>query len=183
LRIHNSSDGAHPNPTTSPILRSSIISSLRAKPFINHYFIASREMADQSRFARFNPLFESALQDYEKKTGIKLPEHPLTLQIQSHHSVQDISTLLDQAQAVNDSQSIDRIIKSIENTVSILNTLSDATSLADDVGLVSQQAPMAGFTSLTIFSGDIIPACHSNTRRSCYPTQCMCHSLVRIQIS
>jgi hypothetical protein len=95
-------------------------------------------MADQSRFARFNPLFESALRAYEKKTGIKLPEHPLTLQLQSNHSVHGVSTLLqNQAQAVNDSQSIDRIIKSIENTVSILNPLSDATSLVDDVGLVS----------------------------------------------
>jgi hypothetical protein len=141
-------------------------------------------MGDQSRSARFNPLFESALQDYEKKTGIKLPEHPLALQIQSHHSVDDISTLLqNQAHAVNDSQSIDRIIKSIKKTVSILNPLSDATSLADDVGLVSQQALMAGFTSLTGLSGDIIPACHSNTDWSRYPTRCMCHSLVRIQIS
>jgi hypothetical protein len=138
-------------------------------------------MADQSRSAFLNPLFESALQAYEKKTGIKLPEHPIALQIQSHHSVHDISTLLqNQAQAVNDSQASDRIMKSIKKTVLILNPLSDATSLADDVGLVSQQTLMAGFTSLTILSGDIIPACHSNTGWSRHPTRCMCHSLVRI---
>jgi hypothetical protein len=129
-------------------------------------------MAENSRSARFNSLFESALHAYEKKTGIKLPEHPLALQIQSHHSVDDISTLLqNQAQAVNnDSHSIERIIQSIKKTVSILNPLSDATSLADDVGLVSQQALMADFTSLTILSGDIIPACHSNTGWSRHPT-------------
>jgi hypothetical protein len=107
-------------------------------------------MVDQSSSARCHALFESALQTYEKKTGIKLAEHPLVLQLQSCRSIDDISTLLqNQAQAVNNSQSSDRIMKSIKQTLSILNPLSEATSLADDADLVSQQTPVAGFRSLT----------------------------------
>jgi len=45
-------------------------------------------MADQSlaRSARFQVLFESALQAYKKRTGITLAEHPLTVELESCHS-------------------------------------------------------------------------------------------------
>jgi hypothetical protein len=138
-------------------------------------------MDDQSTSARFPALFESALHAYEKKTTFKLAEHPLALQLQSCHSVDDISTFLqNQAQAVNDSQAIDRIIKSIKMTLSILIPLSDAISFAEDFSLVSQQPLMACFISPTVLSDHIIHACESNTGWSRCPTQCMCRSLVRI---
>jgi hypothetical protein len=51
-------------------------------------------MAAQSGSARFQALFESALKDYEKKTGITLSKHPLAVQLQSCHSEHDITDLL-----------------------------------------------------------------------------------------
>jgi hypothetical protein len=138
-------------------------------------------MDDQSRSAHFHALLESALHAYEKTTAIKLAEHPLALQLQSCHPVDDISTFLrNQAQAVNDPQAIDRIIKSIKKTLSILIPLSDAISFADDFSLVSQRPPMACFTFPMVLSDYIIHACQSNTGWSRCPTLCTCRSLVRI---
>jgi hypothetical protein len=125
-------------------------------------------MADQSESARFQVIFESALQAYEKKTGVKLAEHPLAIQLQTCHSIDDVTTLLQgRAQAFNDFQGSDRIFKSIKTTVSILTPLSDALSLAGAIGLVSQTV-LSCFTSLTV-SSDVIPTCESNPCWSRYP--------------
>jgi len=127
-------------------------------------------MADYSGSARFQALFESALQAYEKKTGITLAQHPLARQLESCHSIEDTITLLQrQVGAVNDSQANDRIMKAIKTTVSILTPLSDAASLADAVGLVREKVLMACFRSLTGFT-DVIPACESDTGWSWHPT-------------
>jgi hypothetical protein len=94
-------------------------------------------MTDQSGSARFQALFESALQAYEKKTGITLAQHPLAVKLQSCRSVEDVTALLQgQAKAFSDFQANDRITKAIKTTISILTPLSDAASLADAVGLV-----------------------------------------------
>jgi hypothetical protein len=109
-------------------------------------------MTDQSGSARFQMLFESALQAYERKTRIILAQHPLAVNLQSCQSVDDITTLLQgQAQAFNDFRESDRILRAIRTTVSILTPLSQATSLANAVGSVSQKALMGRFTSLTFF--------------------------------
>jgi hypothetical protein len=95
-------------------------------------------MADQSRTTRFQALFESALQAYEKNAGVTLAQHPLVLQLEHCHSADDITTLLQsQAQGVSDLQAGDRIMKSIKKTLSIVVPLSTAASLA--VGLVRQK--------------------------------------------
>jgi hypothetical protein len=98
-------------------------------------------MTDQSRSAHFQVLFEPALRAYERKTGITLAQHPLAVKLQSCHSVDDVTVLLQaQAKAFSDFQTNDRITKAIKTTVSILNPLSDAASLADAVGLVRQKS-------------------------------------------
>jgi hypothetical protein len=98
------------------------------------------DMADQSRSTPFRELFESALEAYEKKTGISLPKHPLAEQLQSCHSVEDITALVqDQASTFSEFKGKDRIMKSIKGTISILATLSATTSLGDVIGLVSQK--------------------------------------------
>ena len=51
-------------------------------------------MTDHSASHRFQALFESALQAYESKTGITLAQHPLAVDLQDCHSVDDITTLL-----------------------------------------------------------------------------------------
>ena len=98
-------------------------------------------MGDQSRSTHFRALFESALQAYEKKTGITLAKHPLTVQLQSCPSVEAITTLLqDQIGASSDSVGNERIMESIQNTISILSTLSATTALDWAIDLVCQKA-------------------------------------------
>ena len=125
-------------------------------------------MADQSGSPRIQQLFESTLQTYHEKTGITLAQHPLAEKLQSFHTVQDVITLLrGQAQAFNDSQR-DRIINSINATLSILTPLSATASFTDAFGLVRRVMPMECFTSLTVFF--LADSYERNTGWSRYPT-------------
>jgi hypothetical protein len=100
-------------------------------------------MADHEGSPHFQPLFESALQDYVKKTGITLDEHPLAVQLQSCNSVESIDDLVQgQAQAFSNFRESDRIAKSIKMAVSKLTTYSATTFLGDAFGLVRQNALM-----------------------------------------
>jgi hypothetical protein len=88
-------------------------------------------MASQPESARFQTLFEPALQAYEKTAGVSLAQHPLAIKLQNCDSVEAITGLLqNQARAFGDLQGSDRIMKSIKTTVSILFKLSSAPSLA-----------------------------------------------------
>ena len=103
-------------------------------------------MTDQSVSSRFRTLFESALEDYETKTKISLEKHPLAQKLEDCHSVESITTLLqDQARTFGESQGKDRIAKSIRSTVSFLYKLSATAALGDDLGLVCQKTPMTVF--------------------------------------
>jgi len=114
-------------------------------------------MAGPSRSAHFEALFESALQDYESKTGVTLAQHPLAVDFEGCHSTDDITTLLQgRAQAFSKIQR-DRMMKAIKATVSILTPLSDAPSLADAVGLVRQKVLIASSTSLTFLQTSFPP--------------------------
>jgi hypothetical protein len=121
-------------------------------------------MADQPGSPRFQPLFESALQAYEKTTGVTLAQHPLAQQLQSCHSAQDVITLLQGQVQAFDELRRDKIIKSIKATVSILTPLS--ASLPDSFGLVRPEALMALFH----FSDDFfVDTCKGNSGLSRYP--------------
>jgi len=99
-------------------------------------------MGDQPESASFRVLFESALQAYEKTTGISLAEHPLAIQLQSCHSIESMTALVqDQASAFNEFREKDRVTKSVKNTLSILTKLSATASLGDAVGLVCRKSP------------------------------------------
>ena len=96
-------------------------------------------MTHQSESARLRAFFEPALQAYEKKTGVSLAQHPLSIKLQNCDSVEAITGLFqDQARAFGDLQRSDKIMGSIKTTVSILSNLSSAHSLADVFGLVRQ---------------------------------------------
>ncbi len=100
-------------------------------------------MTDHLGSAHFQALFESALQDYVKKTGITLAEYPLAVQLQSCNSVESIDNLVrGQAQAFSNFREGDRITKSIKTAVSKSNTLSATAFLGDAFGLVRQNALM-----------------------------------------
>jgi hypothetical protein len=97
-------------------------------------------MVAQSGSTHFRARFESALQAYQQTTGIILAEHPLTLQIQNLHSVKSITGILEnEARASRDLLGSDRIVNTIESTVSMLFTLSAATSFDDAIGMVSKE--------------------------------------------
>jgi hypothetical protein len=82
-------------------------------------------MADQSRNSRFRAQFESALQAYQRKTNITLAEHSIAIQFQGCHSVEPITTFLqNEARAFNDLPRSEIIMKSIESIVSILSAIS-----------------------------------------------------------
>jgi hypothetical protein len=105
-------------------------------------------MGDQTGSPRFQALFESALQAYEKNTGVTLAEHSLALQLQNCHDIQSITILLqDQARLFGDFRANDRIMKLIESTVSILGTLSATVALGETVGLVRRKTLIDKFTS------------------------------------
>ena len=109
-------------------------------------------MAHQPQSARFQALFEPALQAYEKKAGVSLAQHPLAIKLQNCDSAESITGLFqDQAQAFTDLQRSDKIMKSIKAAVSVLSKLSSAASLADAFGLVRQQELVTRFTPLTVF--------------------------------
>jgi hypothetical protein len=99
-------------------------------------------MADQSKSARFQALFESALQNYQNQTGVTLSKHPLALELQRCHSEDDITNLLQgQTKALDTFREKDKMLNAIKTIVSILTPLSKATSLVHAVGVVRQKAP------------------------------------------
>jgi len=109
-------------------------------------------MAHQPQSARFQALFELALQAYEKQAGVCLAQHPLAIKLQNCNSTETITGLFqDQAQAFMDLQRSDKIMKSIKASVSILSKLSSAASLADAFSPVRQRELVTCFTSLTVF--------------------------------
>ena len=135
-------------------------------------------MTDQPGSARFQALLESALQVYEKKGDIPLVdgEHSLAIRLQDCHSIDDIAALLQyKAQAFDNLQQRDRILKSIKATVSILTPISAVASVADGAGLVRQKVLKPCLAFLTVFT-DITPTCEGHKFYSRYPTERRCHA-------
>jgi len=119
------------------------------------HFLPTHDMADQSEPNCFRALFESALQAYDEKAGIILADHPLAVQLQSCHSIESITTVLQgQAQAFSEFRASDKVMKSIKSSVSILIRLSATASLgnSDTIDLVRHKALMAHSTALTVFT-------------------------------
>ena len=136
-------------------------------------------MSHQLESARFQALLEPVLQEYEKKAGVSLTQHPLAVKLQSCDSVGAITGLLqDQAQAFRDLQGSDKIMKSLKTIVSTLSKLSSVASLSDVFGLVRPKGLTAYPASLTLFTD--IPTCEGGTGLSGYPTRRMSRCLVHM---
>jgi len=100
-------------------------------------------MTDQSVSSRLPALFELALEDYEVKTKISLAEHSFAQKLEDCHSVESITTLLqDQARAFGEFRGRARIMESIRSTVSSLDKLSATAAFGGCTGSVRQKAPM-----------------------------------------
>src|ERR1700679_2944362 len=80
------------------------------------------DMSDQLASSRFEALFEEALREYEKQTGIPLAKHPLAEQFQNCQSVDSVTTLLqEQTRAFSDFRGTDKIMKFLKSVVSALS--------------------------------------------------------------
>jgi hypothetical protein len=94
-------------------------------------------MSDQSGSSHLQVLFEAALQDYEKQTGIALAKHPLAEQLQNCDSVESVTAVLrEQTQAFSEFRGKDKILKPLKNVVSVLYKLSATAGLGQAIGLV-----------------------------------------------
>ena len=108
------------------------------------------DMSDQSGSYPFQVLFESALKDYENKTGISLANHPLAEQLQNCQSVDSVTTLLqEQARAFSEIRGSDKIMKLLETVVSGLSKVSAIATLGQDIGMVFPKRFVGCYTSLT----------------------------------
>ena len=115
-------------------------------------------MADQSVSFRHQTPFELALQDYEINTKISLAEHPLAQELEDCHSVESIIKVLqDQARSFGEFRGNDKVMKSIESTVSFLYKLSSTAALDDGISLVRRKTLMPAFH----VSDTVIQALHT----------------------
>jgi hypothetical protein len=104
-------------------------------------------MSDESGPSRLQVLFEAALEDYEKQTGIALAKHPLAEQLQNCDSVESVTVVLrEQTQAFSDFRGRDKILKLLKNAVSVLHKLSATADLGQGFGLVRPQALLGSLT-------------------------------------
>jgi hypothetical protein len=94
-------------------------------------------MTDQSGPSRLQVLFESALQDYEKQTGIILAKHPLSEQLQNCDSVESVTAVLrEQTQAFNEFRGGEKIMRLLKSAISVLHKLFATADLGQAIGLV-----------------------------------------------
>ena len=94
-------------------------------------------MSDQSGLSRLQVLFEAALQDYERQTGIPLAKHPLAEQLQNCDSVESVTAVLrEQTQVFSEFRGRDRVMGLLKNAVSVLYKLSATANLGQAIGLV-----------------------------------------------
>jgi hypothetical protein len=136
--------GFMPHPTFSS-QRANSFSSQRTNSFssqrTNSFSIPTSDTSDLSAPSRLRALFQAALNDYEKKTGIALDKHPLAKDLQDCDSVESVTAVLSrQTQAFSEFREKDKILKPLKNTLSILHKLSVAAKFGQNVGLVRRQA-------------------------------------------
>lgn|ERR1700730_14708498 len=102
---------------------------------------STRNMAALTRSSVFGSLFQSALEEYEKETGINLNQHPLAVRLDHCDSVESITAALqEQAQAFREFREGNRkIIMLLQNAVQALHKVSGMANLGESVGFVCQK--------------------------------------------
>jgi hypothetical protein len=100
-------------------------------------------MSDHPGVSYFQVLFESALQDYESQTGIKLANHPLAEQLQTCQSAESVTALLqEQVRASSNLRESDKIMGSLKNVVSVLSRISAVTAFRQSFVTVCPRSPI-----------------------------------------
>ncbi|KAH9015126.1 ankyrin repeat-containing domain protein [Lactarius deliciosus] len=117
--------------TFDPALRNVLVSHLRPTLPSTNTMSTSLQVT-----SNFQPILDSALKEYKKKTGKELITHSLAEEITSCDSPEAILTVLQgKANGLSQSQSSDeRLTKWLTPTVNVLNTLS--VTLGEGVGTV-----------------------------------------------
>ena len=94
-------------------------------------------MSEHSGPSRLRALFDAALEDYEKQTGIALAKHPLAEQLQNCASVESVTDFFhEQTQSFSEFRERNKIMKLLKNSVSVLYKLTAAANFGQDIGLV-----------------------------------------------
>jgi DNA-binding transcriptional ArsR family regulator len=94
-------------------------------------------MSDQSASSHLRVLFEAALEDYKRQTGIELARHPLAERLQHYNSLESVIAILrEQAQDFKEFQEKDKVLRPLKKVLTILHRLPSAANLAHHVGLV-----------------------------------------------
>ena len=132
----------HTSPLSSHISSSTYhFFTVAPSSLFNPTFTRQQVMGDESESFDFHANFVSALQDYEKQTGIPLAKHPLAEQLQNCYSVESVTAVLqEQAQGFRDFRGSDRIMELLKSAVSVLCKLSTTTGTPGGViGLVCRR--------------------------------------------
>ena len=94
-------------------------------------------MGDHARLSHLRELFDAALHEYQKQTGIALAEHPLADKLQNCDTVESITAVLcEQTQAFSEFQRNDKVLKPLKKAISVLYKLSATADFGQDIGLV-----------------------------------------------
>jgi hypothetical protein len=89
-------------------------------------------MSDRSRSSHLRGLFEAALNDYKRQTGIELAEHPLAERLQDCNSAESVTAILrEQAQDFKEFREKDKVLKPLKKVLAILHILPSAADFVD----------------------------------------------------
>ena len=127
-------------------------------------------MSPPSQSSTFQSLFDVALQDYEKKTGTKLADHPLAKQLEACDSVNSVTSFLqERARAFQEFRGEDgKCMRSLKRVVHVLYTLSTSAAVGESIGLVVRRGTLPGISRLLQILNS-----HSHQRRQYSPgSQC-----------
>jgi hypothetical protein len=115
-------------------------------------------MSDQSGSSHLQVLFEVALQDYEKQTGIALANHPLAEQLQNCGSVESVAAVFrEQTQAFSEFWGKDKVLRPLKTVVSVLYKLSATADFGQAIGLVRPYALTGCSISLNLILQNFPP--------------------------
>jgi len=86
----------------------------------------------------FQALFNAALQDYKDKTGNSLIHHPFAKKLETCHSIDSITTILqEQAQSFREfSENDGKLMKALNFSVEVLCLPSISSALSEAIGFV-----------------------------------------------
>ena len=95
-------------------------------------------MSQSSSSHTFQALFNTALQNYNDKTGTSLVDHPFARQLESCESVSSITTILrEEAQNFREFRESDgKLMRALNSSVDVLCSPPINSALSETIGLV-----------------------------------------------